>query len=75
MRRCTRCVMPETWAGITFDEKGVCSLCRQAEKKVNINWEERQGRLKDILQKYKEYASENSNKYDCIVGYAWNRFW
>ena len=32
MKRCTRCVMPETWDGITFDEEGVCSLCREYEK-------------------------------------------
>jgi hypothetical protein len=28
MRRCVRCIMPDTVPGITFDEKGLCSLCR-----------------------------------------------
>jgi tRNA(Ile)-lysidine synthase TilS/MesJ len=29
MRRCTRCVLPETFPGIQFDEEGVCQYCRQ----------------------------------------------
>jgi N-acetyl sugar amidotransferase len=70
MKRCTRCVMPETWPGITFDKEGVCSLCRQAEKKVEIDWAERQRWLREILQEYKEYARSRGNKYDCIVGYS-----
>jgi hypothetical protein len=28
LRRCTRCVLPETVPGITFDDAGVCSYCR-----------------------------------------------
>jgi len=27
MKRCTRCVLPETVCGIIFDEKGICSFC------------------------------------------------
>jgi len=70
MKRCIRCVMPETWAGITFDEEGVCSICREAEKEVEIDWAERQRWLKEILQKYKEYATSRGSKYDCIVGFS-----
>lgn len=70
MKRCTRCVMPETWAGITFDEEGVCSICRQAEYKVEIDWAERQGWLRELLHRYKEYARSRGNKYDCLVGYS-----
>ncbi len=28
LRRCTKCILPETLPGITFDENGVCSTCR-----------------------------------------------
>jgi glutamine---fructose-6-phosphate transaminase (isomerizing) len=27
VRRCTRCVLPETFPGILFDKKGVCDVC------------------------------------------------
>ena len=30
MKRCTRCVLPETFPGIQFDEEGVCQYCRHA---------------------------------------------
>jgi len=61
--------MPETWEGISFDEDGVCSICREAEKKSKIDWTERQKWLKDILQKYKDYAESRGNKYNCVIGY------
>jgi len=28
MKRCTRCVLPETHETIVFDEEGVCNICR-----------------------------------------------
>ena len=70
MKRCTRCVMAETWAGITFDEDGVCSICKENEKERKINWKERQKTLREILLKYKKRAKETGNKYDCLVGYS-----
>ena len=70
LKRCTRCVMPETWEGITFDEEGVCSICREYEKKKYIDWKERQKNFKEILQEYKKYANKKSNKYNCIIGYS-----
>ena len=70
MKRCTKCVMPETWEGITFDEEGVCSICRESEKEIKVDWEQRQEVIKRILEKFKLYAKEKGNKYDCIVGYS-----
>lgn len=32
IRRCTRCILPETFPYITFDQDGVCSYCRSHEK-------------------------------------------
>lgn len=70
MKRCTKCVMPETWPGISFDENGVCNICRENEKLVQIDWDERQRLLNEILDHYKERAKKTGNKYDCIVGYS-----
>lgn len=28
LRRCSRCVLPETFPGIAFDDAGVCTICR-----------------------------------------------
>ncbi len=48
---------------IEFDDKGVCSACRFAEKKKSIDWEQRDFELKKLCDKYR---SRNGN-YDCIV--------
>jgi hypothetical protein len=29
MKRCTRCILPETFPGIRFDEEGVCQYCQR----------------------------------------------
>lgn len=70
LKRCTRCVMPETWPGITFDEEGVCNICRAYDQKQQINWEEREQVLLKILNEYRMKARLESNPYDCIVGYS-----
>ena len=33
LQRCTRCVLPETFPFITFDEDGVCNFCHNYHKK------------------------------------------
>jgi len=32
-RRCSRCILPETWPGLRLDAGGVCQQCRQFEKR------------------------------------------
>jgi tRNA(Ile)-lysidine synthase TilS/MesJ len=56
--------MPETNEGMGFDEMGICKACRSSEQKMHINWEERQAKLKEVLQEFKSRAGDN---YDCIV--------
>ena len=41
MRYCTKCTMPDTRPGITFDEQGVCSACRHYENRKNVDWNAR----------------------------------
>ena len=36
LRRCRRCLLPETFPGIDFDEDGVCNYCRDY-KKVQVD--------------------------------------
>lgn len=59
MRRCTRCLLPETFPGISFDEEGVCSVCR-SYKKIEYKGQEK------LLQEIKENVSDNS-RFDCII--------
>lgn len=48
---------------ISFGEDGVCEACRYAEKKKNINWQEREKELLELCNKYRR----NDGRYDVIV--------
>lgn len=65
MRYCQRCVVPENYAiPLTFDEEGVCSACRVHEEKEKIDWNDREKRLREILDQYRSIDGKN---YDCII--------
>lgn len=64
IKYCSRCCMPETQEGITFDEMGVCTACQSSEQKMHINWKEREKKLIRILNEAKEKSGSN---YDCIL--------
>lgn len=63
MQYCTKCVMPSTRPGISFNESGVCSACVHAEMAKNTNWKKRFQELKKLCNKYRK----NNGDYDCIV--------
>ena len=48
---------------INFDEKGICDACKYAERKKNINWQNREQELLKVLDKFR---SKDSG-YDCII--------
>jgi N-acetyl sugar amidotransferase len=66
MKKCTKCLVPETVDTIAFDEAGVCSVCRQIEfKKEKIDWTQRGAQLQEIIAKHRD-----KGLYDCIVPYS-----
>jgi N-acetyl sugar amidotransferase len=58
--------MPETQAGLTFDEEGVCNACRNYEQKKDIDWKRKQAHLEELLSRYRG----KDNPYDCIVPFS-----
>jgi len=66
LKRCTKCLTPETHESITFDEQGVCSVCRQVEYKVGkIDWEQKKQDLTELIESYR-----GKYDYDCIVPFS-----
>jgi glucosamine--fructose-6-phosphate aminotransferase (isomerizing) len=65
LRRCTRCILPETFPGISFDEKGVCSVCREHEVKVLHG----EAELERIVAPYRSKTGEA----DCIIAFSGGR--
>lgn len=59
MKRCTVCILPEAYPGITFDEKGVCNFCKNYTRITYLGSD----RLKADLAT----ARKRKGDYDCVV--------
>jgi hypothetical protein len=67
MKLCTRCILPETFPGIRFDENGVCNHCRMAPPPER-NTKARQDaadRFQALIREHKGHGC-----YDVVVGYS-----
>jgi N-acetyl sugar amidotransferase len=66
MKRCTKCVLPETCPGISFDSSGICNVCHDFEGRWG-NFKQklasRRNKLNDIVDSYRN----KGGKYDCLV--------
>ncbi|MFA5294504.1 MAG: hypothetical protein WC382_03185 [Methanoregulaceae archaeon] len=67
LKRCTRCVLPETVPYISFDDEGICNYCR--------NFEIRNNQLKgeEALKTFVSPFRSSSGEPDCIVGFSGGR--
>jgi hypothetical protein len=54
LRRCSRCLIPETHETIVFDREGVCNICRQIEYKQNkVEWTAKRNDFEELLHRYR----------------------
>ena len=58
LKRCKKCLLPETYPAVGFDEEGVCSYCRNHSKRELFGEE----RFLDLI------GSARGRDYDCLVG-------
>ncbi len=65
LRRCKKCILPETMPFIEFDEEGVCNYCR-GYKKIKHNGVES---LEKILSQYRRI----DGRPDCIMAFSGGR--
>ena len=66
LRRCTRCILPETFPFIQFDDQGVCNYCNNYKIK---NAPKSMDKLHELVEPYRRSGGE----YDCIVPYSGGR--
>jgi len=65
LKRCTRCILPETFPFIAFDDDGVCNYCHHYKKMKPLGMDA----LEQSLQPYK-----NTNEpIKCIVSFSGGR--
>jgi glutamine---fructose-6-phosphate transaminase (isomerizing) len=66
LKRCTRCLLPETFPFIRYDENGVCNYCHHYKPK-NLN-----GSLDELKALVEPYKSRDGRP-DCIVPFSGGR--
>ena len=65
MKRCKKCLMPNTRPGITFNDNGICSACLNYENRKNIDYDKRFDELKKLCGKFRGHNGPNC--YDCMI--------
>lgn len=65
LKRCTKCITPETHETIVFDDKGVCNVCTNIAVKDAINWTKKKIELGELIEQYR-----GKYDYDCIVPFS-----
>src|SRR5207253_4451353 len=69
MKICTTCIYDDRTPSITFDERGVCSYCKQVDylkSQFNTGTEAGEKELFKIIEQIKRDGK--GKKYDCAVG-------
>jgi len=66
IKRCTKCVLPETMPFIKFDEHGVCNYCKNYKPR---NIPKPREELFDLVKPYRRPG----NELDCIVPFSGGR--
>lgn len=62
--RCTRCIMPAEYPGITFNDEGVCSHCAGSSRSTENNRTNLLGKdkLVELIR-----SVEKKGQYDCVI--------
>ena len=66
LKRCTKCLLPETFPFIEFDDKGVCNICNNYVKKNKSKPIEE---LKELVEPYRS----KNRQPDCLIPFSGGR--
>lgn len=66
LKRCTKCLLPETFPFIDFDDKGECNYCRNYKRKNQPK------PLEDLFKLVEPYKSKDGSA-DCIIPFSGGR--
>ena len=60
MKRCAKCLLPETHETLIIGDDGVCNVCKAQGTKGEINWEKRLEDLDSMTPTSKKKSKRNS---------------
>src|ERR1700740_2880732 len=65
MMYCSKCLYPKSSAvPLAFDENGMCSGCRSANQRVEIDWDRKRKIFERLID---EYRCKDGSNYDCLI--------
>lgn len=67
MKRCTNCVLPETFPGIDFDDREICNYCRtfRGVEHLEASKKKYRDKFEKLLKTYRKRGN-----YDCIMAFS-----
>jgi tRNA(Ile)-lysidine synthase TilS/MesJ len=67
IQRCQNCLLPATFPGVKFNEKGICNHCQNFKGVENLDKkkQEYRKRFEDLVAEHK-----GKNSYDALMGYS-----
>jgi len=68
-RICQKCILPETFPGITFDDHGVCNHCHREEFAI-ARAPEKRAEYRERLDRVVRSVKDEAPAYDAIVAYS-----
>lgn len=69
MKRCTKCILPENYPGITFNEDGICNHCISYKERKYLGREA----LKTEIDSFLKTKKDRNYNYDCLLGLSGGR--
>ena len=71
MKRCKRCILPETFPGIQFDEEGICQYCRRVPT-TGAQAERRADQKARLRARFEELISQVRDRpgHHCLMSWS-----
>jgi len=67
MRRCTKCLLPETMPYIVYDSDGICNFCH-----AYVPWKSNKRSEEELLEVLDRHRS-NGGTHDCVMAFSGGR--
>lgn len=69
MKRCAKCILPENYPGITFNEEGVCNHCISYKQRKYLGGEA----LKQKIMSFHKTEKVRNDNYHCLLALSGGR--
>jgi len=69
LKTCQRCILPETFPGISFDDEGICNHCRREESAI-AKARDKKAKYRERFERLIKEIKGKAGLYDAIMAYS-----